>query len=514
MRRTVGWIFAALLLFYALGTNGRILSPDAVLRARAAEGLLLRASPAIDGRGVPPGFLAAGRDGQTFPKYEAGPSLAAVPFVALGLLVERLAPTGASAIFRGPIFLWYSPDDTATAWRFAAVALTNAAVVALLCAALYALLREIGWAPRTAALATAIAAFASPLWVYSRDLFAEPLAGAGLVLFLFGVERAARVPGRRAAALAGLGLGASVLARTAHLALLPLALLVGAHALRTVERGRRVRLAAAFALGLAGPLLVMAWWNWTRFGTVWNTGYGDELDLWTTPPLVGLGGLLLSPGRGLLPHYPLALLALATTPASWRRNPRATVFAWGALATLLAVYCRWHGWDGGWCWGPRFLVPAVPLLVLLAAPLFEEPRRWVRLAGTVLLAASAVIAFSGTLVAYTDFDQALRHAGGAVPYLEVARWSWAAYPPIAYWSFAPKVFYLVATLFQVAAAWPLAALFGAGLALLLPVGRHAWRLAVASESTAPSPLRLGWRPLVAMAAAALVLGALTAFGGH
>jgi hypothetical protein len=511
-RRAVGWIFAALLLFYALSTNGRVLSPDAVIRARAAEGLLLRGSPAIDARGVPPGFLAAGGEGRSYPKYEAGPSFAALPFVALGLLAERLAPAGSSAIFRGPLFLWYSPDDAATAWRLCAVGLTNAAVVALLCALLYALLAEIGWAPRAAALATATAAFASPLWVYSRDLFAEPLAAAGLVLFLLGVERAVRAPRRRLAALAGLGLGVSVLARTAHLALLPIALLVALHALRAVERPRRAGLAAVMALGLAVPLSLMAWWNWLRFDSIWSSGYGDELALWTTPPLVGLRGLLASPGRGLLTHFPLALLAVVTTPAAWRRSPRTTLFAWGTLATLLAVYCRWHGWDGGWCFGPRFLVPAVPLLVLLSAPLFDRPRPWVKGAGALLLAASAFIAFTGTLVAYTDFDQALRHAGGPVPYLEVARWSWEAYPPVAYWSFAPKVFYLCATLFGVAAAWPVAALFGAGLALLVPIGRRAWRLAAAPETAAPR-FALSWRTLAAVLLTSVLFAALTARGG-
>ena len=498
-RRAVGWTFAALLLFYTLSTNGRILSPDAVIRASIA--------------GEPPGFLAAGADGRSYPKYEVGPTLVALPFVALGLLVERLAPTGSAAIFRGPLFLWYSPDDAASAWRFFAVGLTNAAVVALLCALLYALLAEVGWAPRAAALATATAALASPLWVYSRDLFAEPLAAAGLVLFLLGLERAARDARRRSAALAGLGFGVSVLARTAHLALLPVALLVTVHALRAVERPRRPGLVVAMVLGLAGPLLLMAWWNWLRFDSIWSSGYGEELALWTTPPLVGLRGLLTSPGRGLVTHFPLALLAVATTPAAWRRSPRTTLFAWGTLVTLLAVYCRWHGWDGGWCFGPRFLVPTVPLLVMLCAPLFDRPRRWIKSAGTPLLAASAAIAFTGTLVAYTDFDQALRHAGGPVPYLEVARWSWAAYPPIAYWGFAPKVFYLAATLFGVAAAWPIAALFGAGLALLVPIGRRAWRLATAPDAAA-ARFSLGWRSVAAVLLTSVLLAVLAACGGN
>jgi len=515
-RRAAAWIFAALALFYTLGTNGRVLSPDAVIRARAAEGLALRGSPAIDATGVPPGILAVGREGLAYPKYESGPSLAALPFVMLGGAFARLAPDGSSAIFRGPLFLWYSPDDAATAWRMCGVGLTNAVLVALLCALLYALFRELGWSPRAAASTTAAAAFALPLWVYSRDLFAEPLAGLVLVVFLLALERMVRAPRLRTAAVAGAGFGVSVVARTAHLALLPLALLVAAHALATLDggyrSGQRVRLAAALASGLAGALAVVGWWNWLRFGSLWNSGYGEELTKWTTPPLVGLAGLLFSPGRGLLPHFPLVLVACATTPAAWRISRRATLFAWGTLATLLAVYCRWHGWDGGWCWGPRFLVPAVPLLVLLCAPLFDAPRRPLRLLGGALLVLSLAIAFSGTLVAYTDLDQALRHAGSSVPYLEVARWSWAAYPPIVSWAFRPKVFYLAATLFKVPAAWPVAALFGAGLALLVPLGRHAWHVAAATGESAPPRFVLDWRGLAAIVVLAAGLALWTALG--
>lgn len=515
------WVFGTLCLFYALCTSGHVLSPDAVMRARATEGLLLRGRPSVDARGVPQGFLAVGRDGESYPKYEAGPSLAAVPFFALGAAAAELAPRDSERVFRGPIFLWYSPDDPRDAWRMAGVALTNAVLVAALCALLFALLREIGYSPRVALAATAAAAVASPLWVYAKDFFAEPLAALGLLMFALFLERAAASASWRAALASGAGLGISILARFAHLALLPLALLVVAHALAEPRLGRRRawRLGISMALGLALFLAVGAWWNWLRFGAVLASGYGDELQLWTTPPLLGLRGLLLSPGRGLLPHFPLLLLALAMTPGAWRRSARWTAFAWGTLAVLLAVYCRWHGWDGGWCWGPRFLVPAVPLLALVVAPFFAASGLgpWRRVAGYVLLALSAVVSFAGTVVSYTDFDQALRHAGGPLPYLEVVRWSWRAFPPIAYWSFEPKAFYLVAQALATPAAWWLAALFGAGFGLLPFIARHTVRVALAeraelTEDAAP-PLSLGPRAWALVAAAAALFAAVARWSG-
>ena len=186
------WVFVTLALFYCLTTSGHVLSPDAVLRARATEGLLERGRPSIDPAGVPQGFLATGREGESYPKYEAGPSLAALPFLAIGAAAARLAPAGSEQVFRGPIFLWYSPDDAEAAWRFAGMVLTNAFLVAALCAVLFALALELGYSPRVALIVTGVAAVASPLWVYSKDLFAGAPGESRSPTLRFFVERLAK----------------------------------------------------------------------------------------------------------------------------------------------------------------------------------------------------------------------------------------------------------------------------------------------------------------------------------
>lgn len=35
--------------------------------------------------------------------------------------------------------------------------------------------------------------------------------------------------------------------------------------------------------------------------------------------------------------------------------------------TNLVVYSSWWAWGGGWAWGPRFLIPFVPILILPVA---------------------------------------------------------------------------------------------------------------------------------------------------
>lgn len=94
--------------------------------------------------------------------------------------------------------------------------------------------------------------------------------------------------------------------------------------------------------------------------------------------LHGLYGLLASPGRGLiwysLPTAMAVILcarnAVRARTASDSRD--ALVFA-GFLAYLV-LYAKWCSFEGGWCWGPRFLLPFVPLLHLSLLPLLARAR--------------------------------------------------------------------------------------------------------------------------------------------
>ncbi|CAA9271441.1 MAG: Cell division protein FtsK [uncultured Chloroflexi bacterium] len=90
-----------------------------------------------------------------------------------------------------------------------------------------------------------------------------------------------------------------------------------------------------------------------------------SLPLWT-----GLRGLLFSPGKSLFLYSPWLLLALPGGVLLWRRHRRLaalfTVFP-AVVVVLYGMKLVWHG--GGW--GPRYLVPMVPLLSIAAAPAVE-----------------------------------------------------------------------------------------------------------------------------------------------
>ena len=125
-----------------------------------------------------------------------------------------------------------------------------------------------------------------------------------------------------------------------------------------------------------GPLVVAGGFvlafNYYRFGSMLDLGYGDEPATgFTTPLLTGVALLLTSSGKGLLWFCPAVVAGLWGWRAFARAHPVPAALAALLLVSQLAFFGRWWAWYGGWCWGPRFLlicgaVPHVGLAATLA----------------------------------------------------------------------------------------------------------------------------------------------------
>ena len=180
------------------GRLGRLLVPKLVAAGHSVRILTRQADP-----GYPPNFLVAGADGRRYGKYGVGFPLWAAPFHAAGAALAGVAPAGSEAVFAGPRFLWYDAGDRAAAFRFFGVALANAPLVAGACALLYLIALELGLGAGAGVAAALLAGLGSPLLVYAKTSFAEPLTALGLTAAAWAVAR-----WRRGAARAAYGAGA------------------------------------------------------------------------------------------------------------------------------------------------------------------------------------------------------------------------------------------------------------------------------------------------------------------
>lgn len=392
--KTAALIFLLLLSTFLLLSSLRIDSGDGETIYQVTRSLVEGSGfaippPSLDaavvdpfGEPIPPEELdgggpygAWGSDGRYYAQYGVGQSLLAAPLYLAGLAFYRVSGWGTAGIVSR-----------------AAVMLLNPLVLALTGAALYRLARRLGYGRGPAVGAALLSALATPLWVYSKTFFSEPLVALALVVAVLGALRgdAGRSSGW---ALCGAALGGTVLVKPVALVVAPAFLLYAA--LRAQGRWRAVA-------GVAGPLLAglagVAAYNQARFGSFLDTGY--RTAAWNVAPWVGLAGLLISPGKGLMWYCPVLPVGIGGLVILARREGRAAALLSGVAASYLLVHSVYNHWHGGGAWGPRLILPIVPLLTLPVAEVFRHPprRAWLQLALALLLAGSAILQLPAVLV--------------------------------------------------------------------------------------------------------------------
>lgn len=356
-------VFLAALGFFLLTHGGHFYAADTLIVYLTATNLLEQGR--LDLGEIWGAVLGA--DGKRYGRYGIGLSLLQMPLVALGGGLDERFPGGFAAL-AGPGVSIYYPES----FTIFAVSLLGPLCGALAAATLWSLARTLGHSRRVAALLTLLLVGATQTWPASRDGFPHVV-----VLLLLLVAVRASLDWSRpvwSPAVVGTALGTTLLVRpfdavlTAPVVLAWLLLRRAPADLRAGVLGRNV-VALALPLAIAGA--IAAWHNHLRFGSVLLF---DEpgTQVFNTPFLTGAYGLLLSPGRGLLVYSPPLVAGLCGLPLLARRRPADATLLAGLALALLAGYATYAHWDGGICWGGRYLVPLVPLLLLPAGELLAR----------------------------------------------------------------------------------------------------------------------------------------------
>jgi hypothetical protein len=474
-------------LTYLLILGGHAYSGDEVLAVRLTAAIVDRGEVEVQPLEAFPDYSVLRDDeGRAYSWYGLGLSVAGAPFYAAGKLLREGISEEDLGAFDAPRILYYDRRDADEVIPTFATVATNAVVSGLTLWLLMSVLTALGMGAAPTVIAALVFAFTGCAPFYAKTFFSEPLAGLFLLGALWALIRAgADNPPKERMWLfaAGLCLGVSALTRVAHLALvLPFfaAILVAGGSRERREPGSSNLRARAFrvvwaSLGIAIPVLVIAGYNAARFGSPFETGYGDKAAAFTNPFWEGFAGLLVSPGRGMLWYFPWVVPAVWGLHRLARQSRAAAVFAGGAFLALLLLYSRWFMWEGGWCFGPRFLVPVMPLLAVPAALAIHGA--WQRPAAKRLFALvcfiSAMLALQSVLVSFVDYSFAMHQL--VEDSTAALRWSLEWAPLVAYWSFPLKEFLIAPRLLVGEGGATLAALMwcvvvlwaAAGAALLM-----------------------------------------------
>ncbi len=385
-------LFLFLFMFFGLTMQGVQMGGDALGMYLAAESLATRGSVFVrqDSRVV----LKQGRGGQWVSKYGIGQSLAETPWYLIGDVWARRDES--------------MPDDAA---RYFVVSLAGPAVSAAICVFLYFIAIEMGATGAWALGIALVGGLGTMVWPYARTLFSEPLTGLCLTGAFYWHLVWRRRGGLAAAAGAAFMTGLAVAVKPmVAFCVLPFIVYFFVAAWRAKsDRRRRAQAAVYVVVGFAW-LVVVLWYNWARFGDVMQTGYYlgrdfDSFHKFDTPLYAGIHGLLASPGKGVFFYVPV----LALSVAAWRRFARewrGEVVVIGAVAAAFVVmFAGWYCWHGDFAWGPRFLMPVVPLMMVPLVSLWrgEKVGQWRRLVFAAVVGLSVFVQALGSLVSYNEY---------------------------------------------------------------------------------------------------------------
>lgn len=306
---------------------------------------------------VPAGQGLRGADGRDYSWLGLGYPLFAIPFYLLNKLVGGM-----------PGF---------------AISLINQIFGALTAVLVFLFSLHLGYSKRASFLTSLFYGLGTFAWPYTKQPFDNVLETFFLLLSIFNMHLFYDRGKTKSLLISASCLGFAFLTRpTSVLAIPSIFILLILH--RTVKTGFKeyagvlMRDVGLFSMTFLPFLLVSFWYNYYRFGSIFETGYTliasqTRLDFFSgTPILTGLYGFLASPGKGFFYYSPVAVLFLFSINLFRKRNPAAAVSFISIMLCYLIFLSKNIFWHGDWAWGPRYLLAITPFVIVPIAAILDS----------------------------------------------------------------------------------------------------------------------------------------------
>lgn len=275
---------------------------------------------------------------------------------------------------------------------------------------------RLGFRPRTAVWSGLLYGIGTMAWPYAKTFLRDPLAALMVAVSFLGwvslvsPSKKGRVVG---ACLLAIGTLGGALAKHTATVLLPAfalsAILIWLKG--SAKREKKFRGLGFGLLGAGGVLVVLlalpSDGALARYSPSYFSWVSSRFIANFRPSAVpGLLGPFISPAKSVFLFSPVLVLAPYAAVRWWRSYAELYLPAVLSIGLLALAQALFHGsqWGGTLVWGLRYMLPAMPLLVFLGAPVVDEIVHGQSARGRMVLGAllsvSALIQIAGAVVAW------------------------------------------------------------------------------------------------------------------
>ncbi|MBW8040380.1 MAG: hypothetical protein FVQ85_10305 [Planctomycetes bacterium] len=377
-------LFTASFLLYSLVSPGN-LPGDTEIRWSIARQI-------IRGRGISieetceTRNYALGTDGKRYSFYGIGQSICMLPFAAGGLLIEKVGGVNAR-----------TADLMA---QFLASMIFFAAIGATLVWLFYRLVLSLGYSEKAAIFTSCVLGFATMNFHYSVSTQEQTQVALLLVLAVLLMVKFHREQRFVYAWLCCVALGMCLILRAASAVMVfPVYVAAAVSGAFGSDKKDSPRVIAkwflAGVLGTAGFIVACGWYNYARFGSVFESGYPLGMatglgghKMFESELLPTLAAMLFSPGKSIFLYNPVLLLLPFCCYSFFRKHKAVTVAVSFAVIANFILSGFYTPWAGDYAWSIRYQAAVLPFLILPLVELFNRPFK--ALVKTVIISIIAV----------------------------------------------------------------------------------------------------------------------------
>lgn len=379
------YIFLVNLILYTIFNYGGIRSPDSEIVFRTTESLVQRGEFAVpEAINLTYFGLGPGKDEKRYSIFGPAQSIFAIPLLHLAYLVNVPDLIDSNLI---PISfhvknnhkdagIYYiegkRPPSLAGHHERFIVSFFNVFIGALSSVFFYMIILKIINSTSISLFITFLYSFGSLIFSYTGTFFSEPLCVLFTIisfLFIINNESTPESKLNRNYFYSGVFLGLAITTHISAVLSIPFyyMFILGQNSKNKLNLKQFSIASLYFSLGLGIFCILLFYFNFIRFGNIFETGRSaDPLYHYAiyTNPLEGIYGLLLSPGKGIFIYSPIVLLSIIFWKRFHKRYPHLSIAIIGMIITRILFLASRSDWHGGFALGPRYLLIIMPFLFI------------------------------------------------------------------------------------------------------------------------------------------------------